>query len=215
MTLRYPNQPYVYSCFTHELVSVRWTVSYNASAVAGAHDTISRRRIRLCHGITVDRSHKHIPTHSQDKWLLFCCVFLWFIFHVGTYMSHLVVSITVYMLAQSPGSSYMHVIARLCRMCYEVLRAHACSACAHASQLHSHSKLHSLQTLLYKCFSNQVDVKGHGIANLFSTIHNNSSHKHTASNTANASSTLTDQSTIGRSTTKTSTSIVSFSISLP
>ena len=50
-------------------------------------------------------------------------------------MSHLVVSITVYMLAQSQGSSYMHVIARLCRMCYEVLRAHACSACAHASQL--------------------------------------------------------------------------------
>ena len=125
-------------------------------------------------------------------------------------MSHLVVSITVYMLAQSQGSSYMHVIARLCRMCYEVLRAHACSACAHASQVHSHSKLHSLQTLLHKCFSNQVDVKGHGIANLFSTIHNNSSHKHTASNTANTSSVLTDQSTIGRSTAKTSTSIVSF-----
>ena len=74
-------------------------------------------------------------------------------------MSHLVVSITVYMLAQSQGSSYMHVIARLCRMCYEVLRAHACSACAHASQVHSHSKLHSLQTLLYKCFSNQVDIR--------------------------------------------------------
>ena len=38
-------------------------------------------------------------------------------YHVGTYRSFLVISNTVYILAQSQATSYMHDIARLCKMC--------------------------------------------------------------------------------------------------
>ena len=89
-------------------------------------------------------------THTLNvTWLLFCCVDWWVTYHVGTYRSHLVISTTVYILAQSQANSYMHDIARLCKMCYEVFRSQACSGCAHASQPHSHSTLHALQTLQY------------------------------------------------------------------
>ena len=91
-----------------------------------------------------------------------------------------VVCITVYILAQSQASSYMHGIARLRRMCYEVFRSQAYSACAHASQLHSHSKLHALQTLQYlKSGRCQWTQYCKPLSNYFTTIIHTNTHPQT------------------------------------